>query len=152
MKNKTIIVLIFALYILQNIAFPQNSNLLKTDEKKLPKNLNQANLILKDIENGLNNGDISYLSMFLSSQTYLNLSNGVNGYYSSNQAFYVLEDFLKTHQVAEFKFNDVQLDEGDVCGTGTYQYIFRGKRENAQVYVSLKHLGKKWKITQITIN
>jgi|YelNatPaOPRAMG01_1025707.scaffolds.fasta_scaffold00028_73 hypothetical protein len=152
MKNKTIFVLIFTLYILQNVTFGQNNDLLNENIKDPSKNLNQANLIFKDIENGFNNGDISYLSVFLSAQTYLNLSNGVNGYYSSNQAYYVLEDFLKTHQVAQFKFDNVQLDEGDVCGTGAYEYVFRGKRETAQVYVSLKRLGKKWKITQITIN
>jgi hypothetical protein len=82
----------------------------------------------------------------------LNLSNGVSGYYSSNQAYFVIQEFLKTHQVISLKINDIQADEENVYATGTYNFVESGKRESTQLYISLKRSSKKWKITQITIN
>ncbi len=108
--------------------------------------------IFNEIESGISSGDVSSISRFFSGQIYLNLSNGTTGYYSSNQAYYVLEDFFKNYQETAFSFDNVQLDEANPYGTGGYQYIFKGKHETAQVYISLKHVGKNWKITQITIN
>ncbi len=111
-----------------------------------------ARVAFNQIENGIASGRVSELVEYLSPQTYLSLSNGISGYYSSNQAYYVLEDFFRSYQVTGFRFDDLQIEEGNVYGTGKYQFVMRGKREVAQVYISLKHAGKKWKITQLTIN
>ena len=83
---------------------------------------------------------------------YLSLSNGISGYYSSNQAYYVLQDFFKIYHVTDFRFNNIKDDEDNVYATGLYNFIFKEKRESAQVYVSIKLTGKEWKITQLTIN
>jgi hypothetical protein len=107
---------------------------------------------LDEIGNGISSGKIASISNLFSSQIYLNLSNGVSGYYSSNQAYYVIQEFLKTHQVISLKINDVQVDEENVYATGTYSFVENGKRESTQLYISLKRSSKKWKITQITIN
>jgi hypothetical protein len=108
--------------------------------------------ILDEIGRGMSSGKISSISYLLSSQIYLNLSNGVSGYYSSNQAYYVIQEFLKTHQVISLKINDIQEDEENVYATGVYSSLVQGKRESSQIYISLKRSSKKWKITQITIN
>ena len=111
-----------------------------------------AHLVFENIENGIAKGNVSSISRFFSSQIYLSLSNGISGYYSSNQAYYVLEEFFKMNRASTFKFSDMQEDEGSVYATGEYNFTSKSKRESAQVYVSIKHSGKKWKITQITIN
>lgn len=104
------------------------------------------------IEKGISSGNVSDLSGYFSSQIYLNLSNGISGYYSSNQAYYVLEDFFNTYHVTDFKFDNIQDGEANMYATGSYHFLFKGKRDVAQVYVSVRHTGKKWKITQININ
>lgn len=107
---------------------------------------------LDEIGQGISSGNISSIYSLFSSQIYLNLSNGVSGYYSSNQAYYVIQEFLKTHQVISLNINDIQEDEENVYATGAYSSLVKGKRESSQIYISLKRSNKKWKITQITIN
>ena len=109
-------------------------------------------LTLDEIGSGISSGKIASISNLFSSQIYLNLSNGVSGYYSSNQAYYVLQEFLTTHQVMSLNINDIQEDEENVYATGTYSFLVKGKKESSQIYISLKRSSKKWKITQITIN
>jgi hypothetical protein len=108
--------------------------------------------IFSEIESGVNSRNVSSISGFLSPQTYLSLSNGNSGYYSSNQAYYVLEDFFKIYQVISCRLKHVQLDETNPYATGIYTYDLKGKREKAQVYISLKKSAGTWKISQITIN
>jgi hypothetical protein len=112
-----------------------------------------AGAAFEKIESSIAAGNVEMLSGYFSSQMYLSLSNGISGYYSSNQAYYVLEDFFKNYRVVDFKFNNVKNGEEDnVYATGLYNYILNEKRESAQAYVSIKLAGEKWKITQLTIN
>jgi len=117
---------------------------------------NQRQIITKnvfdEIESGISSGKASSISSFLSGQTYLSLSNGVNGYYSSNQAFYVLQDFFKIYRVISFKLQSIKTDENVPYATGVYYFNFRGRRGTARVYVSLNKGGDSWKISQLTIN
>ncbi len=107
------------------------------------KQLDHKNLIFSEIEKGIVQSDVSKIANYLSAQTYLNLSNGVSGYYSSNQAYYVLEDFFKDYKITEFKFEQIVTDENTPYATGTYDYILDGKRNQAQVYVALKENRKQ---------
>ena len=113
---------------------------------------NAAQVILTDIEGGIAKGNIAEIFKNLSPQTYFSLTNGIRGYFSSNQAYYILEDFFKVYQVLSFKFHTIQTENGNPYATGIYTYEFKGKRETAQVYLSLKNVGKSWKIIQITFN
>ena len=108
--------------------------------------------IFDEIEAGMSSGKASTITSFLSGQTYLSLSNGVNGYYSSNQAYYVLEDFFKIYKVISFKLQSINTDENIPYATGYYYFDYRGKRGTARVYISLSRIGKNWKISQLTIN
>jgi hypothetical protein len=108
--------------------------------------------IFDEIESGMSSGRASSISSFLSGQTYLSLSNGVNGYYSSNQAYYVLEDFFKIYRVISFKLQNIKTNENIPYATGLYNFDRRGKRGVARVYISLSKSGKNWKISQLTIN
>ncbi|MDR3609876.1 MAG: DUF4783 domain-containing protein [Ignavibacteriaceae bacterium] len=113
---------------------------------------NSAKVVLLDIENSIAKGNINALFKNLSPLTYFSLTNGIRGYYSSNQAYYILEDFFKIYQVISFRFHSLQSEDGNPYATGIYFYQYKGKRESSQVYVSLKNTGKSWKITQITFN
>jgi len=124
----------------------------KLDSSRLAEKSNIAQLIFGDIEAGINSGNVAQFSKFLDSQTYFSLSNGISGYYSANQAYYVLEDFFKLYQVISFRLKNVKSGGENPYATGEYYYELKGKKDTAQVYISLKFTGSTWKITQITIN
>jgi hypothetical protein len=163
LKNILPVVFSFLLYI---SIYSQN----KPHEYKVPKDSNQKSLdlklqdnkdftrneqvvnVVKKIQDAIVNKDISTLVDHLSSQTYFNLPNGISGYYSSNQAYFVLEDFLKTYRVTSFNFDEINTKNNTPFATGTYDYDFKGNRNSAHIYLQLRNTGKNWRITQITIN
>lgn len=147
MKKSFYIVLSLLCLNFINSAFPQNF-----DAKPKDSTQSECRKVFTDISDGIANQDVESIARYFSPQTYLSLSNGISGYYSSNQAYYVLEDFFKIYRVTAFRFNNIQADSNNPYATGEYQFEYRGKRDLAQVYIALKKTGKNWKITQITIN
>lgn len=147
-KSLYIILSLFCLNIFTSV-YAQNNFMSGSGKSKQGS---ESAKVFSDISRGIANQDVEAIASYFSSQTYLSLSSGINGYYSSNQAYYVLEDFFKIYRVAAFRFNNIQTDSNNPYATGEYQFEFRGKRDTAQVYVSLKKAGNKWKITQITID
>jgi len=146
--NKNFYILIILLPL--SVLFSQSSNLTeKTDTKKV---VQQEELIFKEIESGIKNGNVERISKYFGQQTYFSFSNGVNGYYSSNQAFYVVGDFFKLYKVTSFKLDHIKSDKNNSYATGKYNYDNKGQRSTAQVYISLKKIGNNWIITQFTIN
>ncbi len=115
------------------------------------KNQNEAE-IFHDLESSIREGNIVNISKYFGQQTYFSLSNGISGYYSANQAYYVLEDFFKLYKVTSFKFDHIKTDKNNSYATGKYGYDNKGKRSVAQVYISVKKVGNNWNITQLTIN
>ena len=149
MKNFYLISLILSAILFVGIIHAQNKELTNSDSNRQK---NSADVILTEIESGIAKGNIAEIFRHLSPQTYFSLTNGIRGYFSSNQAYYILEDFFKVYQVLSFKFHSVQTENGNPYATGIYFYELKGKRERAQVYISLKNIGKSWKIIQITFN
>ncbi len=153
MTKKKNLIIFFAgfIFLISNISFAQQNFLNKSNIENKEQN-NIASSILNRIEAGISSGSVSEISNYLNSQTYLSLANGISGYYSSNQAFYVLEDFFNIYKVTSFHFQSIQTNGNMPYATGVYRYYFRGKKDSANVYISLKEVGDTWKITQITIN
>jgi hypothetical protein len=148
-KRFFLIFFIYLILFVSDIAFAQQNFSNGSENKK------QSDMVLtifNRIESGISTGSVSEISNYLNTQTYLSLSSGVSGYYSSNQAFYILEDFFNLYKATSFHFQNVQTKENMPYATGVYNYFFRGKRDSSNVYISLKLVGDSWKITQITIN
>jgi hypothetical protein len=150
MFKDLIIYNLFLLIIFLGSASAQDKNFLNKFDSS--KNVAVKQNIFNNIESAISQRNISALSGYLASQTYLSLSNGIRGYYSSNQAYYVLEDFFKIYNVTSFRFNNLNSAENTPYATGVYNYEYKGKRNSAQVYISLNKIGRSWKITQISIN
>ena len=131
-----------------SVLFSQTSNLTQKTETKIQ----QEELIFREIESGVKEGNVERISKYFGQQTYFSFSNGTNGYYSSNQAFYVLEDFLKLYRVTSFKLDNIKSDNNHSYATGEYNYDNKGQRSSAKVYISIKKIGTNWIITQFTIN
>lgn len=108
--------------------------------------------VFKEIEEGISEGNVEKFSAHFSGQTYLSLSNGTSGYYSNNQAFYVLQDYFKINKASTFRYVSL-YDEGETpYATGVYTHEYRGRKSTTQVFISLQFQGSSWKITQITFN
>jgi hypothetical protein len=129
----------------------QHNNLqqnLNTDSKKVKI----QSVIFNDIESGIVNNDVNKFSQYFSSQPYISLVNGVNGYYSSNQAYYIMEDFFNSFKVVSFKMEETKTEGTVSYGKGDYYFEKKGRREVAHLYITLSKSGNKWYITQISIN
>lgn len=151
MKNLSLIVIVIL-----GIAFFYCENY--AQHNQLQRKLNSENkirtesFILEEIEKAISKGDVNKVSEYFSSQPYLSFLGGVNGYYSSNQAYYILEDFFYEYKVISFTFENKRVEESVCYGTGLYSYEREGKRETAHLYVTLNKVGNKWYITQISAN
>lgn len=145
--NKLTIIILF--FLLSGIIFGQESFLPKTESKASNQIISN---VFDEIESSIREGNVSRLSKYLGVQTYFSLSNGVNGYYSPNQAYYILEDYFNLYKVTAFKFNQISKDKSNPYATGTFSFDNKGKRSTAKVYIALKKIGDKWNITQLTIN
>ena len=141
---------ILIIFLPLSVLFSQTSNFTRKTETKTSSQ--QEELIFKEIESGIKDANVAAISKYFGQQTYFSFSNGINGYYSSNQAYYVLEDFLKLYRVTSFKLDHIKSDNNHSYATGKYNYDNKGQRNTAQVYISLKKIGNNWIITQFTIN
>lgn len=145
-------------YIIAGILVLILSNPLSAQQNNLKKSLNSGSkvkvqsIIFDEIESGILKNDVKSFSQYFSSQPYISLINGVNGYYSSNQAYYIIEDFFKTFKVVDFSFAEKKTDESVSFGKGKYYFERKGKRESANLYVTLTKQGSRWYITQISVN
>ena len=130
--------------------FPQHNNLqqnLSTDSK-----VKVQSIVFNDIEKGIVSNDVKKFSQYFSPQPYISLVNGVNGYYSSNQAYYIMEDFFNSFKIVSFEMAETKTEGTVSYGKGDYYYEKKGRREVAHLYISLSKSGNKWYITQISIN
>jgi hypothetical protein len=146
---KKIIILILLLILGEQI-FAQKYPI-KSDLKSNSQNT-MAYEILEEIEMGISKTKLSAISPHLSSQIYLSFLNGVSGYYSANQSFYVLEKFINEYKVISFKFDSFNFNTITPFAKGTYYYEHKGNRSEAKVYLTMKLTSQSWKITQISIN
>jgi hypothetical protein len=141
-----IVLIVFAGY---SNFFPQVKNHKNNFEKieiDSPKN------IFQKVEEGFNNGDVEKFAKYFYSQTYASLSNGVTGYYSPNQFFYIIQNYFNIYKPIGFRFIVLNDSTENPYASGFYKYEAKGIRGNAQVFISLKIIGNDWKISQITIN
>jgi hypothetical protein len=103
------------------------------------------------MQQGMSSGNITLFTSHFGSQVLVNLRGGESGYYSANQAYYVLEGYLRSRRILHFNFSSIGESESNPYATGSAGFNFKGSRENAQVYVSLSWVGDRWVITQINI-
>lgn len=136
------ILLLLITFVIPNViaAIPEQE---EQNQKKEPQ-------IFSDIERTFSSGNISLISSYFPSQIYLSLSTGVNGFYSSNQAYYILQDFFQINQPINFKFTQ-RSDSANGFATGIFAFENRNKKGTAQVFISVEYSGAKWKISLITI-
>lgn len=107
--------------------------------------------VFEEIQHGFETGNVAVIASWFGTQVQVNLKGEESGYYSSNHAYYILQNYLKSRKVLRFEFTGVGENENTPFATGTVVFAARGAREVAQVYVSLSSVEKKWVIAEITI-
>lgn len=148
-KIRLLVPFLYFFILLSGVVFSQTSRMQFKEQKPpldLPKN------IFNKIEEGISLKEIDKFSQFFSSQTYLSLPGSPANYYSSNQVFYILQDYFRIYKPINFRFLTVNEKSDNPYASGYYRFESKGIRGTAQIYIALKLVGNSWKISQITIN
>lgn len=116
------------------------------------KHNSEAQKIFSRFEEGMTTGAVDKFSKYFSYRTYLSFTQGVNGYYSFDQSYYVVKDFLSINLPVSFSLTNVITDTSSPFAFGTLKYIKNGIRGSASVFISIQFTNKKWQISQVTIN
>jgi len=112
----------------------------------------EAQKIFLRIEEGINTGAVDKFSNYFSAKNYFSFNGGTTGYYSANQSYYVIKDFLSIYQTISFKLTNIVTDTATPFASGNLRYNNKGIRGNAIVFISLQLIDNNWRISQITIN
>ncbi len=113
---------------------------------------NEVTKLFIRFEEGMNNSAVDKFSNYFSEKNFISLKNGTSGYYSANQSYYVIKDFLRIYQPISFKLTNIVTDSNNPFASGLLKYNNNGIRGTALVFISLQMINNKWKISQITIN
>ncbi len=112
----------------------------------------EAQKVFLRIEEGINSAAVDKFSNYFSAKNYFSFNSGTTGYYSANQSYYVIKDFLSIYQPISFKLTNIVTDTATPFASGNLRYNNKGVRGNAIVFISLQMTDNQWRISQITIN
>jgi hypothetical protein len=107
--------------------------------------------VFDDVQRGICQGNVAIFSPHLHRQVRVTLHGGETGLYSANQAYYLLQNFLRDRTPVSFAFTTYGESDSTPYGTGNATFTFRGVRQHAQIYVALAPEGGRWVITHINI-
>jgi hypothetical protein len=129
-----IILLIFPVFI-----FAQDQYIQKDNHRE----------IFTSVELGIDQGVVEKFSGYFGKQVYLNIRGGESGYYSANQVFYILKNFINARKPLGFTFTTFGMTDNVPFATGRAAFRLKGNREYIQVYVSLIQVDNNWVIDKI---
>jgi hypothetical protein len=107
--------------------------------------------LFAEIERGLSSGNANGLSGLFAAEVQVSLRGGENGYFSSHQAYYLLETYLRNRRLVNLTFSTIGDSDVNPYATGGANLLYRGSREYVQVYVALTLSGDRWVISRINI-
>lgn len=112
----------------------------------------EAHKVFLRIEEGLNTSAVDKFSNYFGDKNYISLANGTTGYFSANQSYYVIKDFLSIYQSVSFKLTNIVTETSTPFASGSLKYNNKGIRGIATVFIALYSMDNQWRISQITIN
>ncbi len=107
--------------------------------------------VFRDVEKGIIEGDAGLISKYFARQLSMSIPGNDPGYYSSNQAQFILQNFLNLHHTIRFHLTTTSSDDEYPFATGGGSFHDRGSVVRMQVYLSLMRQGDRWIITQFNI-
>lgn len=110
-----------------------------------------AKKIITEAELGIQRSEVDRIVSGFSRQVYIDVPGREGGYYSSNQARFVLLEYFRQCRVSQFKFGTIAVSEGQPFATGGGSVVTKGVRASFQVYLGLIRTGDRWVISQFSI-
>lgn len=132
--------------ILSNIPYPHSDN----PQPDYQKSENPSE-IFEDVQKGIIPKDVGAFSKHIAYQIYIDLRLLERGYFSANQAIYILQAFFGSRHVVNFKFSTISIEGETPYATGGGLFTIRGRRESFQIYVGLSQQNRHWVITQFNV-
>jgi hypothetical protein len=116
------------------------------------KQLTEEEKIFRQVEDGVANSSVDKFSSYFLDKIFISLSTGTPKYYSADQAYYVIKNFLGIHNPTGFKFDFQSTGTQNPFASGDLKYSKNGIKGKAKIYITLTYEKNQWKISQITIN
>ncbi len=107
--------------------------------------------VFRSVQRGIVDGDFEEITRHFGKHIYLNLRSIESGYYSANQAQFVVQNFFNTNKILSFSFTTYGESGGAPYATGRGSINVKGNREYIQIYVSLMKQKDRWVISQFNI-
>jgi hypothetical protein len=108
--------------------------------------------VFNNIKSGIENNEIAEFSGYFDYRIYISLSNGTTGYYSSNQVYYILEEYFRNHQPVNLEYTRIEESSESPYAAGSLIYLYNGEKKTSKIFISLKPNDGNFKIVQITID
>lgn len=103
------------------------------------------------IQQGIVSSSLASASAHFAQQVFVNMSGGESGYFSANQTVSILQRYLSNRSSLSFEFSRFSDTGSTPFATGRLSCLMKGRRESAQVYVSLRYQNSRWVISQFNI-
>lgn len=107
--------------------------------------------VFDDVQAGISGGDLNALTQHFAPRVVINLRDAENGTFSSKQAYYILQTFLKARPCRGLVFSTFGDSDSNPYASGVAESFYKGNKEPVQVYVELSHDRGKYLITHLTI-
>ena len=107
--------------------------------------------LVRKVENGILLARLEDISGDFSHEVYINMQGSEAGYYSANQASYILLNFFGARTTVGFKLSTVGYTDDAPYATGAGVFTRPGKRETLQIYLGLTKVERRWVISQFNV-
>lgn len=111
----------------------------------------EARKLIRIIEQSILSASLTSASAHFAQQVFVNVSGAESGYFSANQTVSILHRYFSSRSSLAFEFSRFSDAGSTPYATGRLTYTVRGRRESAQVYVSLRFQDSRWFISQFNI-
>jgi len=163
--KKLLAIVVFTALLSEGANFPQNGKLsvhqsdaqsnlgspkASAQGKTKQDTLTPATIFI-ELKQSIDDGNVKAVSKYIGTRVYLNLKDAESGYYSGNQAAYLIQNFFGTRRSLTFRFSTIKDTENSPYATGSGTFMARGGRAKLQVYVALSKKDGKWVITQFSV-
>mgnify|MGYP001233658164 FL=1 len=105
--------------------------------------------IFTAVESGIDDGIVENFSDYFGKEVYVSITGEESEYYSTNQAYYILKNFMNARKPLGFTFTTYGMTDKIPFATGRAAFRYKGNREYIQVYVSLCQVENNWVIDKI---
>lgn len=107
--------------------------------------------LFETIERDIVRSSLTESSGHFAEQVFVNMSSGESGYFSSNQTVSILQRYLSSRTLLSFEFSRFSDTGTTPYATGRLSFVSRGRKESAQVYVSLRFQDSRWVVSQFNV-